>query len=175
MVYYDGSSAHAKARAKGFPSRSAPTKSMLSRAWAPTIRKIPSWRKSDRSTLSAPPMIKLLSLICKIASTVSGVCRIPRFDRWHLTCRPMTTNKVVIDQMDIQPPLQTFRRLGVGVCASSKGAVATTGGRILSFQRVGSWSRMSCTVSGCSGCGAWYLGRFGPRLCFWLPLFLILI
>ncbi|WP_420906153.1 hypothetical protein [Candidatus Magnetaquiglobus chichijimensis] len=55
----------------------------------------------------------------------------PQFDSWRFTCRPMTMNKVMIDQMNIQSPLQTSRRFGIDVRASSKGTVATTGGGIL--------------------------------------------
>jgi len=49
----------------------------------------------------------------------------------------MTTNKVVVDQMNIQRPLQSLRRLGVCVRPSSKGTAATTGGGILSLQMIG--------------------------------------
>ncbi|KWT81624.1 hypothetical protein ASN18_2574 [Candidatus Magnetominusculus xianensis] len=39
--------------------------------------------------------------------------------------------------MDIQRPLQPFSHLGVGVCSSSKGAVATTGSGVLPLQMIG--------------------------------------
>ncbi|MEO5333248.1 MAG: hypothetical protein H7839_14630 [Magnetococcus sp. YQC-5] len=39
--------------------------------------------------------------------------------------------------MNIHPPLQSFRRLGVCVRPSSNNTVATTGGGILSIQMIG--------------------------------------